>query len=236
MIWTVSSIDLDDVHIMCNSVGNGNAATSFKVNAGSYHHGDLRRVLIACALELAAEAKDWNFTLRAVARRAGVSHNAPYNHFAHKRELLAAAAAAGQDMLRSELVTAVAEVTDPGVALLRMGTVYISFGMGHPALYRLMFSAALGGPDWHPEKVLAEGVATRALLEDIIRRGAHTGFFDPALTRKSGLQVATLHVWAAVHGLTMLAIDGLAKVGDISSECIGQRVLTTISRSLEAGR
>jgi len=53
----------------------------------TYHHGDLRRTLIQAALELAAEEKDWNFSLREVARRAGVSHNAPYNHFPHKRDL-----------------------------------------------------------------------------------------------------------------------------------------------------
>ena len=83
----------------------------------TYHHGDLRRALIQAALELAAEEKDWNFSLREVARRAGVSHNAPYNHFAHKRDLLDAAAAAGQDLLRSELTAAVAKIADPRAAL-----------------------------------------------------------------------------------------------------------------------
>src|SRR5208283_1645153 len=65
----------------------------------TYHHGDLPRALVQAALELAAEDKDWNFSLREVARRAGVSHNAPYNHFPHKRDLLDAAAAAGHDLL-----------------------------------------------------------------------------------------------------------------------------------------
>src|SRR5215468_10891612 len=86
----------------------------------TYYHADLRRALIQAALELAAKEQDWNFSLREVARRAGVSHNAPYNHFAHKRDLLDAAAAAGHDLLRSELTAAVANVTDPGAALLKM--------------------------------------------------------------------------------------------------------------------
>lgn len=79
----------------------------------TYHHGDLRRTLIAAALELAAEGKDWNFSLREVARRAGVSHNAPYNHFAHKRDLMSAAAVVGHEMLRAELKAAVAKARDP---------------------------------------------------------------------------------------------------------------------------
>ncbi|MGH8286574.1 MAG: TetR/AcrR family transcriptional regulator, partial [Steroidobacteraceae bacterium] len=54
-----------------------------------YHHGDLRRTLIETALTMLTEEGAWNFTLREVARRAGVSHTAPYNHFADKSALLA---------------------------------------------------------------------------------------------------------------------------------------------------
>ena len=112
----------------------------------TYHHGDLRRALVQAALELAAENKDWNFSLREVARRAGVSHNAPYNHFPHKRDLLDAAAAAGHDLLRSELTAAVAKIADPRAALSKMSSAYVSFGIKNPALYRLMFSVAPSGP------------------------------------------------------------------------------------------
>jgi len=61
----------------------------------SYHHGDLRRVLIATALELAEEQDVSNLTLREVARRAGVTHSAPYHHFPTKESLLAAVAEEG---------------------------------------------------------------------------------------------------------------------------------------------
>src|SRR5271169_4915054 len=111
----------------------------------TYHHGDLRRALVQAALELAAEDKDWNFSLREVARRAGVSHNAPYNHFPHKRDLLDAAAAAGHELLRSELTAAVAKIADPRAALSKLSSAYICFGIKNPALYRLMFSVASSG-------------------------------------------------------------------------------------------
>ncbi len=200
----------------------------------AYHHGDLPRALVQAALELAAEDKDWNFSLREVTRRAGVSHNAPYNHFPHKRDLLDAAAAAGHDLLRSELTAAVAKIADPRAAFAKMGFAYVSFGTRNPALYRLMFSVTPSRPDRSSEVVLA-WVAARPALENILRRGARIGIFDPALTRKSELQTATLYTWAVVHGLTMLAIDGLANLERLSIERIAQKVVTTTLRGL-AGR
>ncbi len=59
-----------------------------------YHHGDLRRAIVAAALEILSETQSHDFSLRELARRAGVSHNAPYKHFAEKGDLLAAVSAA----------------------------------------------------------------------------------------------------------------------------------------------
>ena len=64
-------------------------------NERPYHHGDLRRAIVKAALEILQETQSLEFSLRELARRAGVSHNAPYKHFADKRELLAAVSAAG---------------------------------------------------------------------------------------------------------------------------------------------
>ena len=201
----------------------------------TYHHGDLRQALVQAALELAAEDKDWNFSLREVARRAGVSHNAPYNHFSRKRDLLDAAAVAGHYPLRSELTAAVAKIADPRAALSKTSSAYVSFGIKNPTLYRLMFSVAPSGPDWRPEEVLAtECVAARAALENILRRGARIGIFDPSFARKPELQTAALYTWAVVHGLTMLAIDGLASVERLSIERITQKVITTTLQGLAA--
>ena len=214
------------------------AMNNFKLRTHSsdtYHHGDLRRALVQAALDLAAEGKDWNFSLREVARRAGVSHNAPYNHFPHKRDLLDASAAAGHDLLRSQLTAAVARIADPRAALSKMCSAYVHFGVENPVLYRLMFSVAPSGPAWRREEAQNAWVALRAVLENILRRGARIGIFDPALTRKSELQTAALYTWAVVHGLTMLAIDGLANVEHLPIERISQKVVTVTFRGL-AGR
>lgn len=213
-----------------------NTAKTSKREAEAYHHGDLRRALIAAAVELAAKDKDWDFSLREVARRAGVSHGAPYNHFAHKRDLLAAAAVAGHELLRTELLAAATKAKDPRTALLRMGSAYVKFGIENAALYRLMFTAALSGPDWHPEAVIEAGVETRATLEEILRRGAATGTFSPALTRKTDLQAASVSAWATVHGYTMLAIDGLANLEQISIERLTNKILAMVLHSLSGKR
>ena len=60
-----------------------------------YHHGNLRESLLSAAVVLIGEVGPSGFNMREVARRAGVSHNAPYRHFRDKGELLAEVAAQG---------------------------------------------------------------------------------------------------------------------------------------------
>ena len=71
-----------------------------------YHHGDLRRAMLDTALEMLAEDNGWQFTLRELARRAGVSHTASYKHFPDKAALLAELALIGFDKLRVALLAA----------------------------------------------------------------------------------------------------------------------------------
>ena len=71
-----------------------------------YHHGDLRRTVIETAMAMLHEDKGWQFTLREVARRAGVSHAAPYKHFPDKAALLSEMALIGFDRLREALTAA----------------------------------------------------------------------------------------------------------------------------------
>ena len=75
-----------------------------------YHHGDLRRVIVKAALEILRETQSLEFSLRELARRAGVSHNAPYKHFVDKRELLAAVSGAGFEMLTKLMASEMARL------------------------------------------------------------------------------------------------------------------------------
>jgi AcrR family transcriptional regulator len=179
--------------------------------AQPYHHGDLRRALIETALELVTEEQDWAFSLREVARRAGVSHQAPYNHFPEKQDLLAAVAIVGFERLRDGMKRAIAGIDDPEALVAAIGWTYVRLGLENPALYRLMFGPAIAdaGPGDRPMVVRSAGAAARAVLEDAIRRGAESGaFVVPADSAQD--QILAAHVfWSAVHGLTMLALDRL---------------------------
>src|ERR1700730_15249350 len=85
-----------------------------------YHHGDLPRVIVKAALEILGETQSLDFSLRELARRAGVSHNAPYKHFADKRELLAAVSAAGFEQLAKGMSDATARHSNPRARLAAM--------------------------------------------------------------------------------------------------------------------
>lgn len=198
-----------------------------------YHHGDLRRSLIDAAVALLNEGHDWNFSAREVARRAGVSHNAPYNHFADKRDLLAAVAAAGFDMLRERMEAAVEGVEDARKALVKAAVVYARFGVENPAHYRLMFGSFLGPTQGdRPELSTAAGLRSKAVLEEIIHRGARQGVFAASPEKKDELNITVLSAWSVVHGLTMLAIDGFAAAPRLTTERLAEKIAQTVSYGL----
>jgi AcrR family transcriptional regulator len=176
-----------------------------------YHHGDLRRTLIAAALAMVTEEQDWTFSLREVARRAGVSPSAPYNHFTDKRELLTEVAVSGFQRLRDGLALAVADLRGAPDAFVACLGAYVRLGTENPALYRLMFGpelTAYKGAERPPMMVTA-GDEGKAVLSRIIDDGARSGDFPSSLAEKGLLALSTFVAWSAVHGLTMLVIDNL---------------------------
>src|SRR5450755_4941374 len=85
-----------------------------------YHHGDLHRAIVKAAVEILRETQSLEFSLRELARRAGVSHNAPYKHFADKRELLAAVSAAGFETLTKHMAREIAGLDNARERLFAM--------------------------------------------------------------------------------------------------------------------
>ena len=168
-----------------------------------YHHGDLRRALIETAMGMLHEDKGWQFTLREVARRAGVSHAAPYKHFPDKAALLAEMALLGFDRLRQATMTAKSRrpksLRDEFFAI---GRAYVQFGVSNPALYRLMFSAdADEAADVHLNE---RALAAFGVLIELLKRGQTEG-----ILRKRDVRGQAAACWAQLHGITMLTIDGL---------------------------
>jgi AcrR family transcriptional regulator len=206
-------------------------------NPQPYHHGDLRHALIETALELVTEEQDWTFSLREVARRAGVSHRAPYNHFPEKLDLLAAVAAVGFERLRECMLHAMLGIDDPQVLLFAICRRYIQLGLENPALYRLMFGPALsdaGSADRSPVARLA-GDQARAVLEEVILRGARSGCFAVLPDGLQDVALAALAVWSAAHGLTMLAIDKIPRA-DLSVNDMIERLMGMVVAGLSHAR
>lgn len=176
-----------------------------------YHHGDLRRAIVETASAMLGENKGWQFTLREVARRSGVSHAAPYKHFPDKAALLLELALSGFDQLGQEIKAA----TTPRPRSARKEFLvaceaYIAFGINNPSLYRLMFSSDAGDP--HVAHLSERALAALGMLLDLLARGQQSGAF-----KRQPLPGQAAACWAQVHGITMLSIEGLLmpeKVGN----------------------
>lgn len=192
-----------------------------------YHHGDLRRAVIATAMTMLREGEGWQFTLREVARRAGVSHAAPYKHFPDKAALLAELAMIGFDQLRAAMAAARTRAPMPvRDQLFAAGQAYVQFGAANPALYRLMFNAEAGtaGAVHLSERALA----AFGVLINILERGQAEGCF-----RKRPLRGQAAACWAQVHGLTMLTIDGLLLPEKVGSD-VSPAALTTLLEGMDS--
>jgi AcrR family transcriptional regulator len=204
-------------------------------DARPYHHGDLQRAILNAAFDVLSESQSTEFSLRELARRAGVSHNAPYKHFADKRELLAAVSAVGFERLEGDMQRAQVDLLDPRARLKASMRAYVENGAMNPALYRLMFGGYLTeGGDRRPAVERAAGWKMRAIIVATITDGA----FGEPLADTTGnipyIDGAILVLWSQIHGLTSLIIDGL--VGPASSlPDLTDHALEAIIRGLSAG-
>ena len=171
-----------------------------------YHHGELKQTLLDAAVVLIAEVGPQAFTLREVARRAGVSHNAPYRHFTDKDDLLAAVAAEGFDRLTKSMKTAMAKGRTAAERLRLAGRGYVQFALRWPQHILVMFEASAPGPA-RPEHAAVGQRAFQTLLDAIIAVQAEGGLpqGDP--------QPYAVAAWSGVHGLAKLAISGRLPFG-----------------------
>lgn len=173
----------------------------------SYHHGDLRQSLIDAAITLISEEGISDLSLRQVARRVRVSHNAPYRHFEDKEALLAAVAEQGFQSLRVAMESARQSIpNDSSQRLEAIGIAYVNFALAHPSHYRLMF----GDYRYNLCKYSALAEAAQQsfmVLVNTIREGQAAGIFRRADT----VDMARV-AWSLVHGQSMLALDNKLQV------------------------
>jgi AcrR family transcriptional regulator len=167
-----------------------------------YHHGNLRRGLLDEALAtIRSEGVD-GLTLREIGARLGVSRTALYRHFADKRALLAAVATEGFRTLREQLVAAWEEGGRGSAAFESMGVVYVRYAIANPSRYRVMFGGFVDPKVCEPELAAEAAGAFQALVD------ALAGLQRDAIIRAEDTVTMARFVWAVVHGVAMLGIDG----------------------------
>jgi AcrR family transcriptional regulator len=168
-----------------------------------YHHGDLRRALIDASLALISEEGFNALSLREVARRAGVTHAAPYRHFADKEALLAAVAEEGFRSMAAQMRERMARESHPAERLIACGVAYVLFAVQHPAHFRVMFGPHFVDHSQH-EGLGTEGSNSFELLVQCLTEGQQAGVL------RAGDTLAMAHAaWSMVHGLSSLLVDGV---------------------------
>ena len=167
----------------------------------SYHHGNLRRALLDQALDTIRTEGVEGLTLREIGARLGVSRTALYRHFADKRALLAEVATEGFRTLRQQLVKAWEDGGRDRTAFQLMGAAYVEFAVANPSHYRVMFGGFVN-PQSQAE-LAAEAAGAFQALVDALSALQRAGLL---CTDETALMAR--FVWAMVHGIAMLGIDG----------------------------
>ena len=192
-----------------------------------YHHGDLPRAMLAEAVRTIQRRGVDALTLRSVGEKLGVSRTALYRHFANKEALLGAVAQDGFRKLRKELFEAWDLAGRGRTGFEAMGEAYVRFAVRHPSHYRVMFGGVLRSGDAAlppgDQTVDAFGVLVDALIE----------LQGQSLVREDAPQQLALFVWSVVHGVAMLALDGVLQTPqaiDTLSRFANERLFTGIAR------
>ena len=167
----------------------------------SYHHGNLREALLDAAIRLISEVGPTAFTLREVARRAEVSHNAPYRHFRDKDDLMAAVATEGYRELTEAMMQAAEDHQSPLDRLKHAGLAYVTFALRRPEHFTVMFDAPFTKNE-HPDAAQASEQAFSTLVNFVKNCQA-----NGSLPSGDSLRMALL-AWSMVHGIAKLAITG----------------------------
>jgi AcrR family transcriptional regulator len=184
----------------------------------TYHHGDLRAACVNAAMELLEESGETALSLRAVARRAGVSPAAPYRHYADREALVSAIAALGYREL-AERLAAAHPFPSTAAQLTSVGVAYVQFALERPALFRLMF----GEPcDRDNEERIVATAAVTLYLREIVGR----------VFPKADAEAMATATWALVHGLAFLHLDG--KLDASTPSAVADRVTAAIDALLGA--
>ena len=158
---------------------------------------ELLGLTMEAAADLLSELGPGGVTLREVARRAGVTHAAPYRHFQDKQALLAAVATEGFVQLRAAVEEAV-NARSPEEAMEQVGMAYVRYGQDNPARFRVMFGDQVGDKRGYPELIAADQ-AVFDLLVDVLRGAQSAGAL-----KRGDVQSMAMIAWSMVVPMARL--------------------------------
>ncbi|PCJ33091.1 MAG: TetR family transcriptional regulator [Alphaproteobacteria bacterium] len=167
----------------------------------SYHHGNLRKTLIDSALEILEEGTLADLSLRALARKAGVSQTAPYRHFEDKEALIAVLIEEGMRKLGQAMMEIMAMGIPPVERLQKLGMRYVEFSEACPAHFKVMFEYELDNYEKYCALHEVSSQGFQCLRDTVLECLAlpNARDIDPA--------VAQFSAWSMVHGLSVLLMN-----------------------------
>jgi AcrR family transcriptional regulator len=191
-----------------------------------YHHGNLKAALLKAAFQVVSKIGLDGFTLREVARRAGVSHNAPYRHFKSKEDLVATLAAESLRQLTEAVRFAVgAEVSAPA-RLRASARAYLHWALKNPSRFKLTFHAVFDR-EAYPEYVDAYKDSLTLL----------SGLVEVHKAEAVNVDLASDLIWSSVHGIAELGLAKRLRDGDKQQlEELADAAVETLSAGLRARR
>jgi AcrR family transcriptional regulator len=188
---------------------------------------DLGEACVDEAMLIIQDAGIEGLSLREVARRLGVSHQAPYRHYPSRDHLLAEIVDRcfrGFDAFLAE----VPATDDPRADLRALGLRYLEYARTHPLEYRLMFGARLPNPALHP-KMMEKGCGAFDQLRDFLARALKSPAEAPAVVLEA------MFVWSTIHGLaSILETEAMAGLGIDAAvqQTVTDHVLSRIDRAM----
>lgn len=191
---------------------------------------DTREALLRAAVEIADTDGVGAIGLREAARRAGVTHGAPYRHFESQQALVAAVAEQGFRELMAEAQAAQAEAgSDVLLRFHGVGLAYLRFALAHPGQFRVMFGAEAAADP----AVRSAEAAVFALAVNEIASAQRQGLIAPG-----DPQEMALLAWSTAHGLAVLTIDGLVQWVGLDAadpERLARRITALMFNGLQHG-
>jgi AcrR family transcriptional regulator len=171
--------------------------------AKKYHHGDLKNALIKAGVEILSKEGVGGLTLRKVAKRAGVSHSAPYAHFKDRQSLIAAISTEGFRQLYEQLNAAFyAHADDPEAQLVESAWAYVQFAMNNPDTFKIMFSGVLEKEKDYSSFVEISSKTFERVVK-IVQVCQRANILKPGPA-----ELVAVSVWGQVHGIISLALEG----------------------------